>query len=118
MSGGDEEPVRLPAPWLKYVTALVLSGLVLVVVVALPWSVPKLGLLLLNLLAVMLSTYAGGFGPGVLSMAIGALGTMWLLPPANSFHIGARADLLTLGIFASAGFAAAWVLDWVNEHAA
>lgn len=114
MSEGDD--IRLPAPWLRYVTAFILSGAVFLVVVALPWNVPRLGLLLLSLLAVMLSAYAGGFGPGLLATSVGALTMSWLLPPMNSLHITARSDMVMLGIFASAGFLAAWALDWVNER--
>ena len=107
-----DEAVHLPAPWLKYVTPLVLSGTIMLIGIALPWSVPKAGFLLLNLLAVMLSAYAGGFGPGLLATAAGVLGaTYFLLPPVHSLHITARSDIVVLGIFASAGFLAAWLLD-------
>jgi K+-sensing histidine kinase KdpD len=117
MRHGEDE-IRLPVPWLKYVIALVLSMSVLLGAIALPWDVPKPGFLLLNLLAVMLSTYAGGFGPGLLATAIGGIGaTYFLLPPVHSLHITARSDIVVLGIFASAGFLAAWLLDWANERA-
>lgn len=116
MSEGDDV-VRLPAPWLKYVTAAMLSGLVAVVVIALPWSIPKAGFLLLNMLAIILSAYAGGFGPGLLATGIGSLSICYLmLPPVYSLHVAARADMVVLGSFASIGFLAAWILDWVNQR--
>ncbi len=82
---------------------------------ALPWSVPKPGILLVNLLAVMLSAYVGGFGPGLLTTFITTLGTCYfLLPPLHSLHINARSDIVFLGIFATAAYLAAWFLDWAN----
>jgi K+-sensing histidine kinase KdpD len=111
-----DEAVRLPAPWLKYLTPVVLTGSVVVIGLALPWNVPKAGFLLLSLLAVMLSAYAGGFGPGLLATGMGMLSALYfLLPPVHSLHVAARSDIVVLGIFASAGFLAAWLLDWVSE---
>jgi K+-sensing histidine kinase KdpD len=111
----SEDDVSLAPPWLKYTLAVVLAGLALLLLAALPWTVPKAGILLINLLAVMISAYMGGFGPGLLTMAISALGTCYfLLPPLYSLHITARSDLIFLGIFATAAYAASWFLDWAN----
>ena len=114
--GVDEDSVVVVSPpWVKYAIAVVLAGLGLLLTAALPWSVPKPGVLLMSLLAVMLSAYLGGFGPGLVTMLICVLGTTYfLLPPLYSLHISARSDIVFLGIFASAGYLAAWFLDWAN----
>jgi K+-sensing histidine kinase KdpD len=109
----DED--HLTPAWLRYAPALILSGLVTLLMVSLPWTVSKPGILLLNLLAVMISAYLGGFGPGVLATALGVLGaTYFLLPPLYSLRIHARSDLIFVGIFATAALIAAWFLDWAN----
>jgi two-component system, sensor histidine kinase and response regulator len=114
----QREDVRLPPPWTRYAIAFIVSGSVTVGLMALPWTVPKPGFLLLNLLAVMISAFVSGFGPGLLAMAIGLLGsTYFLMPPVHSLHVTARSDIVGLGIFASAAFLAVWFLDWVNGAA-
>jgi K+-sensing histidine kinase KdpD len=107
--------VVVTPPWVKYAVAVVLAGLGLLLTAALPWSVPRPGVLLMNLLAVMLSAYLGGFGPGLVTMIVSVLGTtFFLLPPLYSLHIAARSDIVFLGIFATAAYLAAWFLDWAN----
>jgi K+-sensing histidine kinase KdpD len=108
MRGNDLTP-----PWAKYAAACLLGGLAIAITSALPWAVPKPGVLLMNLLAVMIAAYLGGFGPGLLATALSALGAIWfLLPPVHSLHIQSRSDVVFLGIFTSAACAATWLLDW------
>ena len=111
--------IRLLPRWTKYAAAVLLSGSVLLLGALLAGTVPRTGFLLLSLLAVMLSAYVGGFGPGVLATIFGGLGATYLfLPPIHSFHITARSDMIILGIFATGAFAATCFLDWVNEDVA
>ncbi|HLG70271.1 MAG TPA: DUF4118 domain-containing protein [Chloroflexota bacterium] len=112
----EDSVVVVMPPWVRYAMAVVLAGLGLLLTAAMPWSVPKAGILLMNLLAVMLSAYLGGFGPGLVTTLISVLGTSWfLLPPLYSLHIAARSDIVFVGIFATAGYLATWFLDWANE---
>ena len=109
---------RLTPPWRKYATACILSGMMLILTVTLPWTVSKPGMLLLNLLAVMIAAFVGGFGPGLLATALSALGAIYFfLPPLYSLHVQSRSDVVYLGIFTTAACAAAWLLDWARGAA-
>jgi K+-sensing histidine kinase KdpD len=108
--------VTAAQPWSRYVTPALLSGLLVVVALALPWPIPRAGLVFLGLLVVMVSAYLGGFGPGLLATAIWGLGMAYLLPPNNSFSIQARSDMITLGIFASAAALASFVLGYMDQQ--
>lgn len=112
----DDLGLGVAPPWTRYIIGGILAGLAVLLTIALPWSVPKPGVLLINLLAVMLSAYLGGFGPGLLTMCISVLSTCYFfLPPVHSLHIAARSDIVFLGIFATAAYLATWFLDWANE---
>jgi len=101
----DKEDVqRTQAPaWAYYVAAVCLSLCVFAIAVLLPWPVPKLGAGFLFLLTVTVIAYAGGFGPALLAVALGALGDIYFCPPAGSLHALARSDVVLVGGFATVG---------------
>ncbi len=101
--------------WARIGIAFTLSGAVTVLALALPEPLPKSALLLLNLVVVMTCSLLGGALPGLFATAIGALGTAYILPPADSLRIGARSDIIILGIFASLATLAVYLLDWLKE---
>src|SRR5579859_1669382 len=102
--------------WARIGVAIALSSAVTVLALTLPWPIPKAGLLLLNLVAVMASTLLGGALPGLVATAVGALGTAYILPPADSLRIATRSDIVVLGIFATLATVAAYVLDWLKQR--
>ncbi|HTU11333.1 MAG TPA: response regulator [Allosphingosinicella sp.] len=93
------EPIRA-RPWLAYPLALLLSLFAL-------WAKLRLGGLfdhspfLFFLVAVSVSTFVGGLGPGVLSATVsGGLALYYLVAPVHSFAIGAAQGWIAMGAFA------------------
>ncbi|HUJ43939.1 MAG TPA: PAS domain S-box protein [Opitutaceae bacterium] len=81
--------------WRAYVLAVAVTGGTQLVRLALaPW-VGERPMLVVWLLPIVISAYVGGFGPGLLSTAIGALGAkIFLLPIAHSLVFAGTAELI------------------------
>ncbi|MGE0704433.1 MAG: PAS domain S-box protein [Vicinamibacterales bacterium] len=59
--------------------------------------------------AILLASWYGGAGPGVLVSVVSSLAAMyWLLPP-EGFAVAAGADRLSLAVFAATGLAISWL---------
>ncbi|MGH2448452.1 MAG: ATP-binding protein [Chloroflexota bacterium] len=63
----------------------------------------------LFLLAVVLSSWWAGFGPGLFATAIGFVASLYYIPPANSLAVGSSKEAFELAIFAIAALAIAWL---------
>lgn len=66
--------------------------------------------------AVGLSAWFGGFGPGLLSVALCAVSGMFFLDPTYSASVSHLPDLLSVGIFAVVSTMVAWMTE--SLHAA
>src|SRR6218665_2752113 len=93
------QPIRARA-WLAYPLAVLLSVLAL-------WVKLRLGGLfehspfLLSLVAVSVSAFVGGLGPGILAaLPSGLLAAYYLVPPLQSFAIGSPEGWIGMGAFA------------------
>lgn len=97
--------------WANYLVATLLAGVGLVFALNAPWRTPEKAFVLL-LIAVVLSAYLGGFGPGFWAAVICALGSIFfLLPPVHSLHVEARSHLLLVGGFMTLAGVLAFVIE-------
>jgi PAS domain S-box-containing protein len=94
----DVDPVR------RYLFAGVLAGLALLLRV---WGFAAWGpknAYILGYVAVYLAALLAGKGPGLLALAITALGTSyWILPPIRHFGISDPSDVIGFALFVSLG---------------
>ncbi|HEX5043403.1 MAG TPA: ATP-binding protein [Candidatus Polarisedimenticolaceae bacterium] len=61
---------------------------------------------------VLLVTWFGGLGPGLLSVVLGLVAAEFLfMPPRASFHLGGLADWVALALFAAMGLGIAWLAN-------
>ena len=75
-------------PWLAYVLAVGMTMATLRVRLALGYSAGDMPMMILFVLPVMLSAYAGGLGPGLVATVTGALvADYFLMPPLHSLAI-------------------------------
>jgi len=91
-------------PLLRYAVA---GGLALAALGAtrLAWPVIEPAASPLFLAAVVVSAWYGGFGPGVVTGALGTLGKLYFyLTPAHSLHVADVTTALQLGLFAVVAF--------------
>jgi two-component system, sensor histidine kinase and response regulator len=103
--------VRPAGVWTTYLLATMLAGVGLVFSLNAPWHAPEKTFVLL-LIAVVLSAYLGGFGPGFWAALIGALGSVYfLLPPIHSLHVETRSNLLLVGGFMTLATVLAFVIE-------
>ena len=93
------QPIR-DRPWLAYPLAVLLSLLAL-------WAKLQLGGMfehspfLFFILAISVSAFVGGIGPGIVAaITSGLLVAYFLVPPVHSFAIGSVTGLIAMGIFA------------------
>lgn len=86
-------PGQLPR-WLVYLFALAITVAMLFVRERIALEFGERPLLMLFMLPITLSALLGGFGPGVLSTLIAALGLdYWAIEPLGSLHIASGYDL-------------------------
>lgn len=101
---------------LSYGVAVFL-GIVSIVVTHLFWKEnigsPEHNMLLLA--AVLICALFGGFGPGVVSMAIAAFGASYYLPPSDSFAISSPRDRFWLLLFVLVALALCWLGALLKE---
>ncbi|MBK9266855.1 MAG: response regulator [Polyangiaceae bacterium] len=85
-----------------YLLAVVLSGLVLLIRVALGPILGERAPLAAFTLAVAVAASLGGLGPGLLATLLGAcLGVMFFYEPAGTFVLGTASDVVNLLLFLS-----------------
>jgi len=97
--------------WANYLIAAVFAGVGLLFSLNVLWHAPGKTFVVL-LIAVVLTTYLAGFGPGVLATALCALGSIYfLLPPVHSLHVAMRSHLLMLGGFMTAATVLAFMVE-------
>lgn len=84
----------------RYGMALLVTGLTLLVSLALRQVLEDAVPLVLFILAVMVSAWYGGLGPGVLSSVLSVMaGSYFLMEPARAFSLNSSADWLRVAIF-------------------
>lgn len=84
----------------RYGMAILVTGLILLASLALRNVLEDAVPLVLFILAVMVSAWYGGLGPGVLSSVLSVLaGNYFLMEPARSFALSGPADWLRVGAF-------------------
>ena len=84
----------------RYGVAVLVTGLVLLASLALRHVLEDAIPLVLFILAVMVSAWYGGLGPGVLSSVLSVLvGNYFLMEPARSFSLGSPTDWLRVAAF-------------------
>lgn len=84
----------------RYGMAMIVTGLTLLVALALRQVLDDAVPLVLFILAVMVSAWYGGLGPGVLSSVLSVLaGNYFLMEPARSFSLSSPTDWLRVGAF-------------------
>jgi PAS domain-containing protein len=90
---GTRLAMNLPRKWRdptkRYGLALVWAGFALFLRGALPFP-QGAGIYQLPLVAVVLSAWYGGRGPGLLASLICVIGAAWLVPPVGSFHVSSE----------------------------
>jgi len=92
VKGGVAQPLsqarRRGPPWRAYGLAVVATAVTLLVRLALTSWIGERPVLILFVIPIILSAYAGGLGPGLLSTALSALATgYFVLAPAHSFFL-------------------------------
>jgi PAS domain S-box-containing protein len=88
--------------------AVVLAAVVIRFVIN-PWLGPTVPYLQF-FPAILIASWYGGFGPGVLATALSALAAhMWFLPPLGLFKTPALVDLYSLALFALIGMGIAYL---------
>lgn len=94
-------PLKNPARLLqRYGMAVLVTGLTLLVSLALRQVLEDAVPLVLFILAVMVSAWYGGLGPGVLSSILSVLaGNYFLMEPARSFSFSSPTDWLRIAAF-------------------
>jgi PAS domain S-box-containing protein len=65
--------------------------------------------------AIILASWYGGLGPGVLTTCLSAVGAMYFLLPPEGLAVGDSADLLSLGVFVATGVVIAWLNDRLQQ---
>lgn len=84
----------------RYGMAIIVTGLTLLAALALRLVLEDAVPLVLFILAVMVSAWYGGLGPGVLSSVLSVLaGNYFLMEPARSFSLSSPTDWLRIGAF-------------------
>jgi len=92
---------RLPHSALRYGFAVLIWGIALAGRFALADVLPPVGYPFLTFFpAVVLATFLGGFGPGLLATVLSTLAaTYYFVPPVGSFALGSTADLIAVVFF-------------------
>jgi PAS domain S-box-containing protein len=65
--------------------------------------------------AIILASWYGGLGPGVLTTCLSAVGAMHFLLPPEGIGVGDAADQLSLGVFVATGVVIAWLNDRLQQ---
>lgn len=62
--------------------------------------------------AIILASWSGGLGPGILTTALSTVAAMYFLLPPSGITVGNPSDQLSLGVFIGTGV----VISWLNER--
>jgi PAS domain S-box-containing protein len=102
----------------RYGAAVLLSLAALAVRVALHPVLGDAVRLQMFTLAVVLSAWWGGLGPGLVATALGAgAGTFFFLDPTGSFRLQAAGDGVRIGVFLLNGIAISWIAEALHRAA-
>lgn len=102
--------------WLRYLVALVLAVLMLVIRQSLVVSFGQRPLLILFMFPIIISALLGGLGPGLLSTVVAALGIDYLaIPPVGSLRIAAEHDLIQWGFLLVNGVAVSLLSEFLRQ---
>jgi two-component system sensor kinase FixL len=118
-AGASRARQRLGAdghPAAAYLAALLLIGLSVLLRTALrPWlgEIPYLPFFP----AILLASWYGGLGPGILATGLGALTAIYFLLPPPGFGVGGAADVVSLGLFTATGIGIAWLNEELRRSA-
>src|SRR5262249_11277632 len=103
----------LSAP-LRYLMAVLTALAALLFLIAFPF--PSAAVVYLFFLSmVLISTWQGGLGPGLITAVLGVLGAGWLLLSPLEIIPRGGTDEVSLGLFAAISMLASWMLS--SAHA-
>ena len=115
--------IRVPSikrsfsPVLRYVVAVLIFALALVLKLLLNPLVGEDAPFLLFFTAVMVSAWYGGLGPGLLATALGTLAVhFFFLPLTDSSVLAASLTTVPLGLFVLEGVLISWVVTTLNSE--
>jgi signal transduction histidine kinase len=102
------------SPLLKYGLAFITVGLALLLRLLLQPQLGTQALLMPFVVAVLIASWHGGEGPGLLATALSAVAAVFFfMEPVYSLAVSSPADLLQLALFALVGL----LVSWRNEGA-
>ncbi len=102
--------------WLRYLLALVLAVLMLVIRQSLVVGFGQRPLLILFMFPIIVSALLGGLGPGLLATTVAALGIDYLaIPPVGSLRIAAGHDLIQWGFLLVNGVAVSLLSEFLRQ---